>query len=86
MELQIKNRIAIVTGASKGMGLATVKVLLAEGVKVMMVARNEIELKKIKQKYARQGHSIDYFAGDVGDKDLARKLSIKPSKMELLIF
>ena len=56
------------------MGLATVKVLLAEGVKVMMVARNEIELKKIKQKYARQGHSIDYFAGDVGDKDLARKV------------
>ena len=49
MELQIKNRIAIVTGASKGMGLATVKVLLAEGVKVMMVARNEIELKKIKK-------------------------------------
>ena len=74
MELQIKNRIAIVTGASKGMGLATVKVLLAEGVKVMMVARNEIELKKIKEKYARQGHSIDYFAGDVGDKDLARKV------------
>ena len=74
MELGIKNKIAIVTGASKGMGLATVNVLLAEGAKVIMVARNIAELKKIKEKYTRQGHIIDYFAGDVADKDLASKV------------
>lgn len=74
MELKIKNRIAIVTGASKGMGLATVSVLLTEGVKVMMVARNESELKLIKEKYAREGYIIDYIAGDVGDRDLAGKV------------
>tara|TARA_B100000900_G_scaffold395210_1_gene393369 strand:+ start:3568 stop:4353 length:786 start_codon:yes stop_codon:yes gene_type:complete len=74
MELKIKNRIAIVTGASKGMGLATVSVLLTEGVKVMMVARNESKLKLIKEKYSRQGYIIDYIAGDVGDKDLAGKV------------
>ena len=74
MELGIKNKIAIVTGASKGMGLATVKVLIAEGVKVMMVARNEKELKQITEEYTQQGHNIDYFTGDVRDKDLANKV------------
>lgn len=39
MDLELSGRTAPVTGASKGMGLATVRALVAEGVKVAAVAR-----------------------------------------------
>ena len=39
MNLGLKNKVAIVTGASRGIGLATVKALEQEGVKVFGAAR-----------------------------------------------
>ncbi|HEX4226222.1 MAG TPA: SDR family NAD(P)-dependent oxidoreductase [Pseudonocardiaceae bacterium] len=39
MDLGLSGRTALVTGASKGIGLATVRALVAEGVKVAAVAR-----------------------------------------------
>lgn len=80
MELEIKNKVVIVTGASKGMGLATVDAFLAEGAKVMMVARNENELNQIKEEYIQQGYSIDYLKGDVAEEDLAIKVVDKTVK------
>ncbi|MFD1935761.1 SDR family NAD(P)-dependent oxidoreductase [Nonomuraea sp. bgisy101] len=39
MDLQLSGRVAVVTGASKGIGLATVATLLEEGAKVVAVSR-----------------------------------------------
>ncbi|WP_262703264.1 MULTISPECIES: SDR family oxidoreductase [Streptomyces] len=39
MDLQLKDRSAVVTGASKGIGLATARLLTDEGVRVLGVAR-----------------------------------------------
>ncbi|SET61152.1 SDR family NAD(P)-dependent oxidoreductase [Nonomuraea wenchangensis] len=39
MDLQLSGRIAIVTGASKGIGLAVTRTLLAEGVRVVAASR-----------------------------------------------
>jgi NAD(P)-dependent dehydrogenase (short-subunit alcohol dehydrogenase family) len=40
MELGLRGKVAVVTGASRGMGLATVRALVAEGVKVVAGARH----------------------------------------------
>ncbi|MGH2393713.1 MAG: SDR family NAD(P)-dependent oxidoreductase, partial [Candidatus Limnocylindria bacterium] len=40
MELQLSERIAVVTGASKGIGFATTRTLLEEGARVVAVSRN----------------------------------------------
>ena len=39
MDLQLNGRVAVVTGASKGMGLAITRTLLAEGAKVVAASR-----------------------------------------------
>jgi 3-oxoacyl-[acyl-carrier protein] reductase len=44
MDLQLKNRKAIVTGGSAGIGLAIVKALLAEGASVVVPGRSQAKL------------------------------------------
>lgn len=44
MNLQLKNRVAVVTGGSSGIGLATVQLLLEEGCKVAFCGRNQDKL------------------------------------------
>ncbi|MEU6409876.1 SDR family oxidoreductase [Microbispora sp. NPDC046933] len=47
MDMGLKGRTALVTGASRGIGLATVAALAAEGVRVVAAARNvTLELKE----------------------------------------
>lgn len=74
MKNDLKNKIAIVTGASKGMGLATTKAFLNEGVKVMMVARDEALLKKHNDEFLSYGFEVAYVSGDVATEGLAKKV------------
>jgi 3-oxoacyl-[acyl-carrier protein] reductase len=64
MDLGIEGRTAVVTGASSGIGLATVRALAAEGVRVVMVARDEERLREAAK--AIRGE-VDTLAADVTD-------------------
>jgi len=44
MDLQLKEKVAIVTGASKGIGRSIAQVLASEGMRVTVVARSRDEL------------------------------------------
>lgn len=54
----------ILTGASKGLGLAIAKRLLRDSHKLVLVARSAEPLEKLKQEYPGQ---VEYVAGDLGD-------------------
>lgn len=55
MDLYLKGKTAVVTGASQGMGRAITKELALEGVKVLAVARNKDLLKSLKEEIAAAG-------------------------------
>lgn len=55
MDLYLKGKTAVVTGASQGIGRAITKELAIEGVKVFAVARNEGLLQSLKDEIADAG-------------------------------
>jgi 2-deoxy-D-gluconate 3-dehydrogenase len=48
MDLKLDGQVAIVTGASRGLGRAMARALCAEGVKVLAVGRTELDLESLR--------------------------------------
>ena len=70
MDLQLTGRRAIVTGASRGIGLATARALAAEGADVAIVARDQDALDKAAERLSTDsGRTIVPVAADTGDDD-----------------
>ncbi|MEM1484334.1 SDR family oxidoreductase [Oscillospiraceae bacterium PP1C4] len=63
MDLGLKNKVAVVTGASKGIGFAAAKEFLMEGARVAICARNASELEEAARALSTYG-SIYYEAID----------------------
>jgi 3-oxoacyl-[acyl-carrier protein] reductase len=66
MDLNLKGRVAVVTGASAGIGLGIVRCLAAEGATLLITARRENRLKEIAQKISP---SPTVFAADLTSAD-----------------
>jgi 3-oxoacyl-[acyl-carrier protein] reductase len=66
MDLELKDKVAIVTGGSKGIGLASALLLVREGARVIITARGEDGLKTAAAEIsAKTGISVDTIAADV---------------------
>ncbi|KAK6820710.1 short-chain dehydrogenase [Apiospora arundinis] len=61
----------IVTGASRGLGLAIAEILLKASHNVFLVARTETDLQKLK---GTNTDSVDYMAADLSDLSVAPKI------------
>jgi len=68
MELGLKGKRAVVTGASRGIGFAIADALAAEGVAVAICARGQAGLDAAAEKIARHGVQVHAAACDVADK------------------
>lgn len=66
MDLQLTDKVFVVTAASGGLGGATARHLLAEGARVVVVARREEPLAEFAAKY---GDRIATLAADMADPD-----------------
>ena len=67
MDLEIRDKVALVTGGSKGIGLGIVRRLLAEGAKVANVNRSTAEGEALQEEYAAQGQDCFFIQGDLTD-------------------
>ncbi len=69
-----ENKVAIITGASAGIGRATAKLFAKEGAKLVLGARREGELASLAAEIARDGGEAVVLAGDVRSEDYAKGL------------
>jgi NAD(P)-dependent dehydrogenase (short-subunit alcohol dehydrogenase family) len=70
----LANKIAIVTGASSGIGRATAKLFAEEGAKIIVSGRRQAELDTLVAEIADAGGTAVALAGDVRDEAYARAL------------
>lgn len=71
---RLADKVAIVTGASSGIGHATARLFAKEGASVIVSARRQSELDALVETIARDGGSAVAVAGDIGDERLAQRL------------
>nr|WP_106779067.1 SDR family oxidoreductase [Lysinibacillus timonensis] len=75
MELGLKGKVAIITGASKGIGLYTALQLVKEGVKVAIAARSEESLAEAKAFIKEQtGDEVLTVSADVSKEEDCKRL------------
>ncbi len=75
MDLELQGKVAIVGGASKGLGRACAEVLAQEGAKVALCSRTRADLEKAAQEIRdTTGADVLVYAGDLDRYDTIRDL------------
>ena len=75
MDLGLKNKIAVVTGSSRGLGYATAVALAKEGCMVAINGRDEAKIKSVAEKIHKEtGAQVIGLAGDVSLTDVPEKI------------
>ena len=70
----LTDKVAIVTGASSGIGRATAKLFAEHGASVVLAARRQKELESLAEEIAGEGGRARALAGDVRDETYAKAL------------
>lgn len=66
--MSFKDQVAVITGASSGIGRAMAKVLAAKGCKVGLMARREQHLETLVREITELNGIVAYAVADVGDR------------------
>jgi short-subunit dehydrogenase len=80
--LELKGSRALVTGASRGLGVLIAGTLAERGVDLVLAARNEKELAAVAGKVARPGQRVVAVPTDVGDRAALERL-VERARAEL---
>jgi 3-oxoacyl-[acyl-carrier protein] reductase len=86
MDLGLRGRKALVSGASKGIGRACAEVLAEEGCDIVLVSRTEADLETVRAKIAAEHNvSVRYFAVDLSDSKNVDRLAAECADTDLLV-
>lgn len=67
--MKLKDKVALITGGSEGLGKATALLFAKEGAKVVITGRTESKLAGAVEEAKKEGLEIDYLTGDVSDEE-----------------
>ena len=86
MDLRLSNKVAIVSGASRGIGKAIAETLSAEGMKIVLVARSRDQLESVAKSLPTESlvQTVDLREPEAADQVIAATLE-KFGKLDLLV-
>jgi len=88
-EIQLNNKIALITGASRGLGRAMAVALAAAGARIALVGRDAAKLEETAELIRGAGGDAQAFRADVTDEaqvaELARSVSERMGRVSILI-
>ena len=73
-EKKLDGKVAVITGASKGLGKAMALALAAEGAQIALVSRNIEQLNEVGRAVKNAGGEARVFQADVAEEEQVRKL------------
>lgn len=82
---RLHGKLAVVTGASAGIGRATAIALAAEGASVLATARRESELRSLAEQCTGLAGDVRWLAGDITDRRVVAELAAQAADADLLI-
>jgi short-subunit dehydrogenase len=65
----LRDQVIVITGASSGIGLTTAEMAAERGARVVLMSRNEMDLRQACERIAARGGRAAYVTGDVADPD-----------------
>ena len=84
-----KNKIAVVTGANRGLGFEVCRQLAIKGVRVILSARNEAQGKEAAESLKKEGLDVDFHQLEVTDENsirhFAEYVKQRYGKLDILI-
>jgi len=80
MELGLKGRVVLITGGSKGIGLACARAFAGEGARVAIASRSEENLAAARGVLAREGFEVVSSAADFSKPDDAQRAAAETEK------
>lgn len=72
--MKLLNKIAVITGAGKGIGRAAAELFLQQGAKVVLTSRNLSELEDISDSFKDKKNNFRIIAGDISKEDTIAKV------------
>jgi NAD(P)-dependent dehydrogenase (short-subunit alcohol dehydrogenase family) len=86
MDLQLKNKLALVSGSTAGIGLAIATTLAQEGARVIVNGRKQESVDKVVAELkASTGADVLGFAGDLSQADVANEVARRYPDVEILV-
>lgn len=89
MTQRLKNKIALITGASRGIGAAIAKRFAQEGAQLILVARTTADLEKVDDEVQKYGPPAVLVPFDLMDlpriEDLAKSIAERFGQLDILI-
>ncbi|MBI2707385.1 MAG: SDR family NAD(P)-dependent oxidoreductase [Proteobacteria bacterium] len=89
MTQRLKNKVALITGASRGIGAAVAKRFAQEGAQLILIARSSSDLEKVDDEIQKYGPPAVLVPFDLTDlpriDDLARSLADRFGHLDILV-
>lgn len=86
---RLDGRIAVVTGASRGIGFSTAQMLAERGAETWMIARGEPELESAARRLRDQGYTARVLAADVSNPEgrtrILNTISDRHARLDILV-